>query len=158
VNLRPATLEDGPALLAMVRALHDATKTDRYFELNEDDAAQVIAGSIDNEQACALVAVTGDPKPSPPVAAIMGAIASLPFNHEFRIAQEFVLWVQPSYRGRGVAGMLASAFEKWALEKGASAVVLGFTHGCSESAMGRVCKRRGLSPMESVYIKRLGEK
>jgi hypothetical protein len=156
MKLRPAMLEDGPVLLSMVRALHDATNTDRYFTLDESDAAQVIAASIDTEQACALVAVA-DPNPTP-VAAIIGAIASPPFNQKFRLAQEFVLWVQPNYRKSGVAGMLAAAFEKWAAERKADAVVLGFTHGCSESAMGRVCKRRGMLPMESVYIKRLGAK
>jgi GNAT superfamily N-acetyltransferase len=154
-HIRPAALSDGPELLAMVRALHDATKTDRHFSLDESDAARIIANSIDSDEACALVAVMGH-LPSLPIAAIIGAIASPPFNRAFRFAQEFVFWVCPEYRKSGVAGKLAEAFEAWAVEKKVDAVVMGFTAGCSTSAMGRICKRRGLTPMESVYIKRLG--
>lgn len=154
VAIRPATPADAPAILAHLQEAYAALfLKNKLCTVNDEDASATIAAGIEGKEACALVATDDKGKL---LALAIGLLAPQPLNFSFVMAMTLAFWVAPPMRKSGLGTKLAAALEEWAKGAGAGAFVLGHVRGPFDSAMGRLCKRRGMVPSESVYVKRIG--
>ncbi|WP_145733110.1 GNAT family N-acetyltransferase [Nitrospirillum pindoramense] len=77
-----------------------------------------------------------------------------PFNAHHRMAQEAFVWIDPAYRGQGVA--LFRTLEAAAKAQGAKHVIMGATAALRPDAVGLLFKRMGYRPMGTNYSKQVG--
>ena len=67
------------------------------------------------------------------------------------VAQELWWWVDEDKRANGIGGALLSAFESWAMSKGASRILLTATHDSTD--IGPFYISKGYQPQEHIYMK-----
>jgi GNAT superfamily N-acetyltransferase len=153
-TIRKATPEDAPSILKHLQESYvSAYSKNQMFTVNDEDASSTIAAAIEGKGACALVAT--DDKGAL-LALAIGVLSPQLLNFAFQMAVTLAFWVAPAQRKTGLGTKLAEELEAWAKDAGAGAFVLGHTRGPFDSAMGRLCKRRGMVPGEAVYVKKLG--
>ncbi|MBB6253019.1 GNAT family N-acetyltransferase [Nitrospirillum iridis] len=86
-----------------------------------------------------------------PVGMAGGVLFPCIFNASHRIGQEAFVWVDPSYRGQGVA--LFRDLERELITKGAQTVIMANTMEIRPEAVGMLFRRMGYRPAETHYIK-----
>lgn len=112
--IRPATLADIPALIALGREMHEESS---YASLNYSDE-KVRSGfeqAIFNPEEFFLYVAEKD---STIIGMYWGLVAEYFFGHD-RAAYDFVLFVSKKHRGSMAAVRLLRAFEEWAFSKNA---------------------------------------
>jgi GNAT superfamily N-acetyltransferase len=138
--IRPATVSDIPALLAMGERFSETARLIESVGYNPEHMEKTFAYMVEDENCCLLVGEAG---------AIGGQRAPHPFNHDHWIAQELFWWSE------GREGLrLLDAFEAWAAEKCGSVRMITL-EAVNPERMGRLYLRRGYAPLEHGYIKRL---
>lgn len=144
VQIRPATLEDVPAIVAMGMRFGSEMAYGRIIETNADRLTGLATGLVTTDGATLLV--------SEDETGVTGMIGLAVFPHPMsllRVCSEMVWWVNPEARGHGRA--LMQAAEQWATDQRAD---LLFMVAPSE-AVGRLYQRAGYAPLESVFYRRL---
>jgi GNAT superfamily N-acetyltransferase len=145
MSARLGAPQDRLAVIGLLRAFHAAGNFGFAYDGARADrlARLALAGG---DMACLLV---GDPANG-----LLVARAGLSEMGEFRFAEELLVWVEPGARGRAVAD-LVDAFEAWARGRGCHRVKLSTQHHWRGEALGRLWRRRGYLPAETVYAKSL---
>ena len=144
MTIRPATLADVPALVAMgERFRADSPYRDLCAE-NADAMAATCTRLITGPDSIMLVAEHA--------AGLVGMIGLILFAHHFsgaRTAGELVWWVDPGARGTGLR--LLRQGERWAAEAGATQMQMI----APDARVGRLYEHQGYAPVELTYQKAL---
>jgi GNAT superfamily N-acetyltransferase len=109
VNIRAATLEDLPTLVAMGEAMHAESPRYSRLQFSSDKVEKALAAMIKSPMALVLVAVDGDDV----VGVILGFISAEWFSEEL-VAQEMAIYVVPEYRGGLAGARLIMGLDAWA--------------------------------------------
>ncbi|UXO93931.1 hypothetical protein Pan3_09 [Pseudanabaena phage Pan3] len=137
--IRPATLADIPAMVAMGRTFTDKAGFGSHTGYNEQDTADFLEALIEAPEAVCLVG------PECMAAAI---VTPSPFNRAHKAAQELFWWAQ----GRnGVR--LFKALETAVRAIGAHSLIMVTTEAIRPDATGRFYERQGYRPLERNFIK-----
>ncbi len=88
------------------------------------------------------------------IGAIAGVVSELPIN-DLVVAQELMLWLDPSHRNGKTAPKLIDGYVEWASKKGCDFVRLSALEGILSGKAGVLFKRKGFKPIETAYIKEL---
>jgi GNAT superfamily N-acetyltransferase len=88
------------------------------------------------------------------IGAIAGVVSELPIN-DLVVAQELMLWLDPSHRNGKTAPKLIDGYVEWASKKGCDFVRLSALDGILSGKAGILFKRKGFKPIETAYIKEL---
>lgn len=138
--IRPATVSDIPALLAMGAKFSEKARLIESVGYDEESMAKTFAWMVEDENCTVFIGETG---------AIGGMKSPHPFNHAHWIAQELFWWSE------GREGLrLLDAFEAWAAETCATVRMITL-EAVNPERMGRLYHRRGYAPLEHGFIKRL---
>ena len=143
-DVRPATLVDIPALVAMGQAFLHASHYARFYADNPAQVAQLAERLITSPGGVVFVAEKEGQ--------VVGMLAAVVYDHFIsaqRVASEVVFWVDPASRGLGLK--LLRATERWARAQGALALQM-----ISPNAeVDRLYDRLGFSPIERAFQKDL---
>ena len=145
--IRPATLDDLPALLALAGVMHAEAPAYRDWQFDADKVAALLRGLIAGG-GCLLVSVMDDE--------IAGGIAGLCTEHWFsreKVATDLALFVAPQRRHGTTAMRLVLGFMAWAELVGARRVNLGITTGVHPGATGALYELCGLRDTGRLYSK-----
>jgi len=88
------------------------------------------------------------------IGAIAGVVSELPIN-DLVVAQELMLWLDPSHRNGKTAPKLIDGYVEWASKKGCDFVRLSALDGILSGKAGILFKRKGFKEIETAYIKEL---
>jgi len=88
------------------------------------------------------------------IGAIAGVVSELPIN-DLVVAQELMLWLDPSHRNGKTAPKLIDGYVEWASKKGCDFVRLSALDGILSGRAGILFKRKGFKEVETAYIKEL---
>lgn len=136
--IRPAALDDIPALLAMGERFADKAKLTDHVGYDPDSMAATFAALIEAPEHIVLISETG---------AIGGTSCAHPFNHSHRIAQELFWWSE------GREGLrLLTAFEEWARETCQSVAMIAL-EAVEPERVGRIYEKQGYAPLERGFVK-----
>ena len=117
-DIRPARLDDVPALVELGAKFIKASPYAEYAEINGAELADTLADLIESEHAVVLVATVTQSLDAAPVVTggLVAMLAPMWFAPSVLMAVELAWFVDPKHRG--TAGlMLARKFEHWALEQ-----------------------------------------
>ena len=89
------------------------------------------------------------------VGALLGIMSPVWFAPEIRYAIEIAWWVNEEARGGRAAFRLLNAFEAWARDNGARAVVLSDLVINGETPVGKIVERLGYRMVERSHLKEL---
>lgn len=138
--IRPATLDDIPALLEMGKAFADEAGVTARVGWDDDDVANLLEGLILSADGIVLLSERG---------MIGGYVAAHPFNTACRMFVE-LFWRDPG--GEGLA--LLRAAENAARERGAGKSVMVAMDDMERTR--RLYGRIGYAPVEVQFMKELG--
>lgn len=149
IDIRPATADDVPRLAEMGRGFFAFSAFGDFAEYDPASAARNIEAM--RTAGCVFVATEGGAV----VGALLGVIAPLWFDDNSRIASELAWWVNESHRHTPAGVRLYRAFESWAQEQGATAIVMSdlVVRG-GEMPAARLFERLGFTTIERAHIKR----
>ena len=136
-EIRDATREDTPALVAMARRFHAMAPHAALGEFDERTVTGFLRFLIDAPSAIVLTNGCG---------AIGGMMLPLFFNGAARVMEEGFCWAE----GGGLE--LLDAFTAEAKRRDAQAVFLSTLENDKARAIARVLKRRGFEPLEHRYV------
>lgn len=148
--IRPATLDDIPAIAEMGERFHTEAGWGDIADYNIDDCAKSLAQMIETELGIVLVAE----KEGRIVGIAGGLIFPLYFNHAHKSGQELFLYVEPGLRD-GVGGKLLSALECEARRVGGKSWAMIALDKVNPEATGRLYRRHGYRAAEHSWIRRL---
>jgi len=138
--IRQAVEGDIPRLLEMGAKFSQAARLIEHVGYDPESMERTFRFLIETPDHCLLVSDNG---------AIGGIRSPHPFNLSHWIAQELFWWCE------GGGGLkLLDAFEEWAAEK-CSTVRMITLEALNPERVGNLYRRRGYSPLEHGYIKRL---
>jgi len=122
--IRPATIEDLPALLDIGRDM--ATESPRYSRMrfSRDKLAHMLGALIESE--AGFVCVVED---DCGISAVMVAMVAEHWMSDDLNASDLALYVKPNARGTMAATELICAYRAWAQGRGAVLVQAGITTG-----------------------------
>ena len=141
--LTPETL---PAVLPMVRAF-EAEVDSPIITVDERAFLAAWTNFLRLEVGFVIVAYDGDEQ----VGTISGYV--VPDDRSGRtVAQEAWWYVYPEYRGRGLGGLLVTAYEHYARSRGATRCSLG---AINKLGAGPALAKLGYEPFEVVHYKTL---
>lgn len=151
--IRPAKLEDLPALLRMTFAFHKAARLRRLatFEESLESWEKWLRRCIAGGDTLCLFAELDD-KPAGLLTAI---VFPAYWNDQIHAAHETTIWVEPEARGHGVGGELLEAFAAWGEAKGADILSSGSTVYMQPKEMGRMLSHHGFQIEERTYSRRI---
>jgi GNAT superfamily N-acetyltransferase len=86
---------------------------------------------------------------------ILGLIYPLYYNPDVLIAQELGWWVEPEYRNTTLGIKLLKKFEKEAIKKGASKIMMIYLEAQNPGKMKNMYERLMYRPVEHTMIKDL---
>ncbi|MDA5520839.1 GNAT family N-acetyltransferase [Yersinia kristensenii] len=143
--IRPATMDDIPALVALGARMH---RESRYasFPFDEDKCSVLAANLINAEFGVVLVVE----ECSQIVGWVAGGVGEQYFSHE-RMAFEYGVFIDTAYRGGTAGYRLVKAFIEWAKNHGAVVINMGITTGVHEERTGELYQRLGLARTGSLY-------
>lgn len=137
MQIRPATPEDTAPILELGRVLH-AESVFRDYPLDAARVEAAIAQVLSHPgQACLLLAINH-------LGAIVGMLAVRMgnlFYFDKLVAQEQMFYVHPEWRGSSAAVKLLIACRQWAINRGASEVMVSVNSGVSLEALPRLMER-----------------
>ncbi|MDR0250198.1 MAG: GNAT family N-acetyltransferase [Burkholderiales bacterium] len=120
MSIRRATVDDIPVIADGAARFVSQSPFAPFAQFSKDAFTPVARWLIEGESSVAFVAeVNGEV-----VGAIVGMLAPLWFSPSVILGSEIGWWVNEEHRGSTVGGRLLIAFERWATERGASAVTL----------------------------------
>lgn len=149
-EVRRATAADGPALVALGRAM--AAESPRYCRTNFDEAKCLQTFHALLEAPVGIVLVAEDHT------GLVGMMAGFALENFFGRAinaSELVLYVTPALRGSRVALRLVKAFEQWAGEMGAETVEVGVSTEVHVERTVEFYQRLGFEPTGVRLLKRV---
>ncbi|MDA5498007.1 GNAT family N-acetyltransferase [Yersinia aleksiciae] len=143
--IRPATMDDIPALVALGARMHCES---RYvtFPYDEDKCAALAVSLINAEFGVVLVAEESGQI----VGWVAGGIGEQYFSYE-RMAFEYGVFIDAEHRGGTAGYRLVKAFIEWAKNHGARVINMGVTTGVHEERTGELYQRLGLARTGSLY-------
>jgi len=143
--IRPATMEDVPALVAMGRQF---AQTEMYRDVLRENPEQmaIVAGNLIGHESGAILVLERDGI----LVGMIGLVCTLHFLSGEMYAGEVFWWVTPGQRGDGVR--LLRAAESWAIEHGAKALQMI----APTERVGQFYDRMGFTRTEISYQKELG--
>lgn len=144
--IRPATLDDLDAMLALGAAMHTESPAYDYMPWAADKVRALMASLIASPDGLALVAERDGE--------IVGGFIGMVFEHFFStalVAQDFALFVSPDKRGGLLGAQLLKAYVAWARSRGAVKIQQGITTGVHEAASARLCEAVGFRPAGTLF-------
>jgi GNAT superfamily N-acetyltransferase len=87
------------------------------------------------------------------IVGMLGGVAYPDINSGKKMATEFFWYVTPSARGKGLK--LFDSFEKWAINKGCSDIIMVHLQDVMPDKLRKLYKRKGYKAIETHYMKRL---
>lgn len=148
MNIREATREDFPAMVAMGRRFYESTAFTKLAPFDEASTLQI--GELLLAAGVLLVAE----HEGKAVGMVGLVIAPFLFNNAKRIAAEVMWWVDPDERNTGAGMALLRAVAPACKAKGADAVQM-MTVESSPAHAGLAYRRLGFKPTETAYLKEL---
>ena len=143
MTIRPATVEDVPAIAAMGQEFASTSTYAAHMQADPGRLAAVAGGILANPDAAMWVCV----RDSQPIGMLAMAMVTHPLSGD-RIASEIVWWVDPSARGAGLR--LLRTAERWAKALGAVAVHMI----APTERVGQLYAAIGYAPVETNYYRR----
>lgn len=148
--IRPAIIKDKTAVIDLMKAFFFAKGFDRSdnpygFSVTPDEAYAehiFIRHLTDPNSVCLVYERDG---------AGRGVLMATAYDHPFgrvRVADEFMWWVDPAYRGRGFR--MIEAYKSWARDQGCK--VVGMSHFEGDDEVGSLYSRLGGRPVDRKYL------
>ncbi len=147
MSVRPATVEDLPAIADMARRMHDEAPAYRDW-LYDAEKVKVLLRTLLDSGACLLV--------SEHDGIVRGGIAGICTTHWFsteKIATDLALFIDREYRNGTTAIRLIHGFVEWARLVGAKRVSMGITTGVNPDSSARLYVAAGLHAQGVVFSK-----
>lgn len=145
--VRPATLADVPAMLALGEDMRRESVVP-FPEIDHEMFGLVAAELFPRRDLfCALVA-----EEAGALAGMMTGLASHYLFSPEPVAQHDVLYVRPQFRGSRAARLLIRGFIDWAREMGAARVILAVHTGITPEKTGRFYRLLGFTHMGGLYF------
>lgn len=145
-SIREATEADGLAVVRLVANFIDGTPYSKLLTYHPDTLADLVAGLMAAGGTIFLAEVDGK---------AVGMLAIGPVAHPVSreiMASELAWWVEPAYRSGSIGPKLLRCAEDWTRQRGLSVLQMVAPAG---SDVGNYYTRRGYTPIETVYQKRL---
>lgn len=158
--LRPATLTDRAAVVALALAFHGSSPYARLLTVDPDR----LGASFDVALTHGVVIVAECPETLLTAPALVGFFALAALDHGLsgdRYAEELGWWVEPAYRSGTLGPQLLRQAEAWAIAHGCqflkmvAPVTTRAVRLRSEDPVGHFYELQGYAPIETAYIKRL---
>jgi GNAT superfamily N-acetyltransferase len=142
--IRPATMEDVPALVAMGRQF---AQTEMYRDVLRENPEQmaIVAGNLIGHESGAILVLERDGM----LVGMIGILCTVHFLSGELCAGEVFWWVTPGHRGDGVR--LLKAAESWAMVRGAKTLQMI----APTERVGQFYDRMGFTRIEMSYQKEL---
>lgn len=147
LTVRQANEHDVPAVVHCARVLHDVTGLKKYGDF-DTDYVEFIAGRLIADDAASLVLLALEG--AVPIGAAIVSLQSFPFA-PLQHANEWLFWVDPLFRKRGIASAFVEAIEKWASAKGARFLILSEMAG--HEGMSQFSQAVGFRPFQSMFVR-----
>jgi GNAT superfamily N-acetyltransferase len=148
MNIRHATIEDVPAIVAMSAKFYATTNYARFASMSEETVADLAATLV--ERGVMLIAEAD----AAPVGMVGLFVAPYMFNHDVRMAHEVVWWVEPTAQGAGIGRALLDAVEPACRELGVAAIQMMHL-ATSPPQAAEMYRRMGYDLSETGYLKEL---
>lgn len=147
IIIRPATIDDNPAIMPMARLFYDTLP---YKDIGFCERTICNWTDLMRERGVILVAESDGTL----VGMAGGLFSPFIFNDAYRIGAELMWWVSPEHRRNGVGRQLLAALEQFA-----------YAHGCirwsmiavmdgSQERIGALYEQAGYQAAEITYTKR----
>lgn len=134
----------------MGRRMHAESPRFRDSEYSAEKCAQTFDRLLANDYGVVLVAESNGE--------VVGMMAGFALEHFFSTditASDVVVYVVPEARGTSAAARLIRAFEQWAVDKGASEIMLGVSTEVHSERTAAFYGRLGYPHSGHVVLKRL---
>lgn len=155
-NVRAATVDDIPAIIAMGQALH--AESPRYsrlsFSVKKVDKLlrEMTEGTLISDAPGGVFVAEKEGQ----VIGVLGGYVTQPFFSDDKIATDYTFYIQPGHRRKGRAAVqLIRAFEVWARDNGATDIIPGTTTMIDADATVRLYEKLGYVKYGYTLIKRL---
>ena len=145
VEIREATSEDFEELEKLGREMHEESsysslafspeRLRQVFSLYLRDPNKIVLLGVVNGETCGLYA---------------GYLTPYYFSNDL-VANDIAWFVTKKRRGSSLGLRLLSAFESWALDRGASEVRIGYSTDINPSAFDSLMRKRGYSRVGGNY-------
>lgn len=135
--IRPATIADVPAMLALGQQMHDESRFD-VLRWSARKVEALLHTCIASEDALALVAERDG--------AVIGGFIGFVGEHwcsEDRVAYDMALYIRSDRRGSIAGVRLLVAYREWAQSRGAVQITCGITTGVTLEATTRLYQAAG---------------
>lgn len=119
-RVRHGTAADWPLLVAMGRDLREESPRFSPMDYDDNKVLDLLAGLSAGPNGLVLVAEGA----SGPIGMLLGFVSEHFFGRSIT-ASELVVYIAPHARGGSAAVKLVRAFEAWAVERGASEIIMG---------------------------------
>lgn len=143
--IRPATVEDIPALLAMGVYAHQEAPQYRIRQYDQAKAATLFERLIGGDGVVFVSDIKGIV-----VGALAGGVSEDWFGPD-KMAYNLALYVDPDWRQGTHAWRLIAAFKHWAKEMGATVIQMGISTGLHPEETGRLYQAAGFTPIGGMY-------
>ena len=146
--IRPAKLEDVPAMIEITREFFAVTEYSEFLTFSAHTVSALYTSLIAGDKNVILV-VEIDGR-------LIGLTAALVFpswlNADITIAQELLWWIEPAYRKKEIGIALLDALEAAVCEKGAVSFIVACLENLEPDRLARLYIRRGYKPFERNFI------
>lgn len=155
-EIRNATVDDIPVLIAMGRALHDESPRYSHLSYSEEKVERLIRSMIEDTLVAdapggAVVAIKDGI-----VVGMIGGFVTSPFFSDDKIASDYTFYVKPEHRGTGrVALRLIQAFEQWAITQGVRDIVPGTSTMIDADGTAALYRHLGYEKHGFIFRKRV---
>lgn len=150
--IRRATPDDLDALMPMAERFYSSCPWASVYAYSGEKMRAGLAALIENENAGMFVVEQEN-------GALVGAcgfyMTPVWLADDFLVAQEVFWWIDPEWRKGGAGLLLWQTAEEWAEEAGAKAIAMIRLEGMADEALHRIYERRGYTPMEHHYVRKL---
>lgn len=155
-TIRPATADDIDALVEMGERFFAYSAFSKVISFNREAARAMIAvlvepGTLLTASGNVVLVAEHEGKV---IGGIAGTLTGTWFNPYARVATELAWWMDEAHRGGTAAIRLYRAFEAWASEMGADAIVMSDLVVDGETPAARLFEKLGYATVERAHIKR----
>lgn len=142
--IRPATLDDLPALLAMGEAMHAESRY-RVLAFDRGVLANTLSALLASDIGFLWVAEQDR---------VVGVLAAVCMQHwcsTERVAADLALYVEPPHRGGLAVVRLVKQYKRWAAEHGAKLTDLGVSTGVDPERTASLFDRIGFPRFGTIH-------
>lgn len=147
--IRPATLDDVPAIAALGERFHAEAGWSDIFAYSQEDCAASIGALLESELFICLVADEGEI-----VGIVGGIICPVYFNRSHKSGEE-LFWYVSDNASQMTGLRLLDALEAEAKARGCESWQMKSLAKLNGDRMAKLYERRGYRPSEHTFIKRL---